>query len=111
MTDEAFTNEPVKPIDRNAPTVSGAGVGDSAAEARAFFGASAHAAQPPPVAVGRYRLVRLIGQGGMGAVYLAEQENPRRTVALKVIKPGVVSRTLLRRFELEAQVLGRLQHS
>jgi tetratricopeptide (TPR) repeat protein len=46
----------------------------------------------------------------MGAVYLAEQENPRRTVALKVIRPGSVSRELLRRFEHEAQVLGRLQH-
>jgi len=63
-----------------------------------------------PKQIGRYRILSLLGQGGMGAVYLAEQENPRRTVALKVIRPGCVSRELLRRFEHEAQVLGRLQH-
>ena len=60
--------------------------------------------------VGRYRIVRLIGEGGMGAVYEAEQDQPRRTVALKVIKPGLASPELLRRFEQEAQALGRLQH-
>ena len=46
----------------------------------------------------------------MGAVYEALQDNPRRTVALKVINAGAVSASLLRRFEHEAQVLGRLQH-
>ena len=46
----------------------------------------------------------------MGTVYEAEQDNPRRTVALKVIRPGRASPELLRRFEREAQVLGRLQH-
>ncbi len=46
----------------------------------------------------------------MGVVYLAEQENPRRMVALKVMRPGVLSPRLLRRFDLESQVLGRLQH-
>jgi len=60
--------------------------------------------------LGPYRLVRLIGQGGMGAVYEAEQDQPRRTVALKVLKPGFVSPELLRRFKRESQVLGRLQH-
>src|SRR5207244_4941165 len=43
-------------------------------------------------------------------VYEAEQEQPRRTVALKVIKPGLASPELLRRFEQESQALGRLQH-
>ncbi|HTG73307.1 MAG TPA: serine/threonine-protein kinase, partial [Terriglobia bacterium] len=62
------------------------------------------------VMVGRYRIVRIIGEGGMGAVYEAEQELPRRTVALKVIKPGLSSPQLLRRFEQESQALGRLQH-
>src|SRR6188768_2200751 len=62
------------------------------------------------VMVGRYRIVRMIGEGGMGAVYEAEQELPRRTVALKVIKPGLSSPQLLRRFEQESQALGRLQH-
>ena len=63
-----------------------------------------------PATIGRYRIVRLIGEGGMGAVYEAEQDQPRRTVALKVIKPGLASPELLRRFAQEAQVLGRLQH-
>lgn len=63
-----------------------------------------------PAAIGRYKILRLIGEGGMGAVYEAEQEHPRRTVALKVIKPGMASPELLRRFEQEAQALGRLQH-
>jgi len=47
----------------------------------------------------------------MGTVYEAEQENPRRLVALKVIRAGITSPELLRRFEHEAQVLGRLQHT
>jgi serine/threonine protein kinase len=63
-----------------------------------------------PAIIGRYRILRLLGEGGMGAVYEAEQEHPRRTVALKVIKPGLTSRELLRRFEQESQALGRLQH-
>jgi serine/threonine protein kinase len=46
----------------------------------------------------------------MGAVYEAEQENPRRRVALKVIKAGLASPALVRRFALEAQALARLQH-
>lgn len=58
----------------------------------------------------RYRILRLLGVGGMGAVYEAEQQQPKRTVALKVIKPGLVSRRLLRRFAHEAEILGRLQH-
>jgi serine/threonine protein kinase len=63
-----------------------------------------------PVAIGRYRIVRLLGEGGMGAVYEAEQEHPRRTVALKVIQPGLANPELLWRFEQESQALGRLQH-
>jgi eukaryotic-like serine/threonine-protein kinase len=63
-----------------------------------------------PTSVGRYRIVRMIGEGGMGAVYEAEQDQPRRTVALKVIKPGLAGPELLRRFVLESQALGRLQH-
>ncbi len=66
--------------------------------------------QDPPAAIGGYRIVRQIGAGGMGIVYEAQQERPRRTVALKVIKPGVTTPEVLRRFEHEAQILGRLQH-
>jgi WD40 repeat protein/predicted Ser/Thr protein kinase len=64
-----------------------------------------------PVRVGRYRIVRLLGEGGMGAVYEAEQDNPRRTVALKVIRAGLASDFLLERFAREAQILGRLHHA
>lgn len=63
----------------------------------------------PPV-IGRYRIVRLLGEGGMGAVYEAEQDHPRRRVALKMIRSGWASSELLRRFELECQTLGRLHH-
>jgi serine/threonine protein kinase len=62
------------------------------------------------LAFARYRIVRLIGEGGMGAVYEAEQDHPSRTVALKIIKPGLSSPKLLRRFEQESEALGRLQH-
>src|SRR5262245_18900192 len=64
----------------------------------------------PMTKIGGYTITRLIGEGGMGAVYEAEQDQPRRTVALKVIKPGLASPELLRRFAQESQALGRLQH-
>jgi Tfp pilus assembly protein PilF len=64
-----------------------------------------------PSRIGAYRILRVVGQGGMGTVYEAEQEKPRRIVALKVIKPDfVATESLRRRFEQESQVLGRLQH-
>ncbi len=63
-----------------------------------------------PPRFGRYLVRGKLGVGGMGVVYLAEQENPRRNVAVKVIRPGFVGREVLKRFELEAAVLGRLQH-
>ena len=67
-------------------------------------------APPLPAAIGPYRIQRLLGEGAMGAVYEAAQEHPRRAVALKVIKPGLAGPELLRRFQLESLVLGRLQH-
>lgn len=63
-----------------------------------------------PVLSGNYRLLRVLGEGGMGIVYQAEQAFPRRVVALKAMRPGLVSRGLLRRFQNEAQILARLQH-
>ncbi len=74
-------------------------------------GARTHATAPLPEHIGHYRIVEQIGRGGMGAVYRAEQESPRRDVALKVIRPGVLSSRSLRRFEVEVEVLGRLQHA
>src|SRR5579872_7509647 len=55
-----------------------------------------------PATIGRYRIIRLLGEGGMGTVYEAEQDQPRRLVALKVIKPGLAAGERLWRFEHEA---------
>jgi len=63
-----------------------------------------------PKRIGQYRIIDILGSGGMGVVYRAEQDNPRRTVALKVIRPGVESPETLKRFEYEGQILGSLQH-
>jgi len=65
---------------------------------------------PHPDRIGQYRILGLLGRGGMGAVFEAEQENPRRTVALKIVTGAVLSDQMRRRFELEAQVLGHLSH-
>jgi serine/threonine protein kinase/WD40 repeat protein len=66
--------------------------------------------QAMPVLTGQYRILRVIGEGGMGIVYEAEQSFPKRRVALKSIRPGMFSRRMLRRFQNEAHILGRLQH-
>jgi len=63
-----------------------------------------------PKRVGPYRVIRLLGEGGMGTVYEAEQETPRRRVAVKVIRSAGMSPSLRRRFEHEIHLLGRLQH-
>ncbi|MBU0640691.1 MAG: serine/threonine-protein kinase [Planctomycetes bacterium] len=60
--------------------------------------------------IGAYRIVRTIAVGGMGTVYEAIQDHPQRTVALKVIRAGVASPSALRRFQHEAELLGRLSH-
>src|SRR6516162_2824937 len=54
--------------------------------------------------IGRYRLLEQIGEGGCGAVFMAEQEEPvRRRVALKIIKPGMDTKSVIARFEAERQ--------
>ncbi|MCG8409225.1 MAG: tetratricopeptide repeat protein [Phycisphaerales bacterium] len=63
-----------------------------------------------PGNIGNYRVIRRLGAGGMGIVYLAEQSNPRRRVALKVIRAGIASTHGRTRFAREAEVLGRLKH-
>ncbi len=61
--------------------------------------------------IGRYRLLQPIGEGGCGVVYLAEQEEPvRRRVALKVIKMGMDTRSVIARFEAERQALAMMDH-
>ncbi len=60
--------------------------------------------------IGRYRIDRVIASGGMGTVYVATQDEPQREVALKVMKRGIASRSALRRFGHESQILARLHH-
>ncbi len=61
--------------------------------------------------VGPYQLLEQIGEGGMGTVWMAEQQEPvRRKVALKIIKPGMDSRLVVARFEAERQALALMDH-
>lgn len=62
------------------------------------------------VDLGGVKIVRLIGEGGMGRVYEAQQARPSRKVAVKVIRQGITSEKTMRRFEREAEFLGKLQH-
>ncbi|MEJ7640378.1 MAG: serine/threonine-protein kinase [Singulisphaera sp.] len=80
-------------------------------------GAASTTIDEPPIAerpgalVGPYRLMEQIGEGGMGLVFVAEQQQPvRRKVALKVIKPGMDSRDVIARFEAERQALALMDH-
>ena len=68
------------------------------------------APEPIPEQIGRFRVIERLGRGGMGVVYRAEQDQPRREVALKMMHAGLVSPELRRRFEFETSVLARLQH-
>src|SRR6266516_5032593 len=61
--------------------------------------------------IGHYKLLQKIGEGGCGVVYMAEQEEPiRRRVALKVIKLGMDTRSVIARFEAERQALALMDH-
>ena len=64
----------------------------------------------PPVLGGRYHILSALGRGGMGVVYLAEDTQLQRKVAVKVIDPGVASAELEARLEREARLLGKLGH-
>jgi len=64
---------------------------------------------PVPSRVGRYTILEVIGRGGMGTVYKARQSQPDRDVALKLIRPELMSEAMVQRFRYEGEVLGRLQ--
>src|SRR5579875_2205772 len=65
----------------------------------------------PGTMIGPYKLMEQIGEGGMGLVFVAEQQHPvRRKVALKVIKPGMDTRQVVARFEAERQALALMDH-
>ena len=67
--------------------------------------------EPIGTRIGRYKLCEKIGEGGWGIVYMAEQEEPvRRRVALKIIKLGMETKTVIARFEAERQALAMMDH-
>src|SRR5262245_36805991 len=67
--------------------------------------------EKPGTIIGPYKLLQQIGEGGMGVVFMAEQTEPiQRTVALKIIKPGMDSRQVIARFEAERQALAMMDH-
>ena len=68
-------------------------------------------AEGPGTVIGPYKLLQQIGEGGMGVVFMAEQTEPvQRTVALKIIKPGMDTRQVIARFEAERQALAMMDH-
>jgi serine/threonine protein kinase len=67
--------------------------------------------EQPGAQIGSYKLLQQIGEGGMGYVFMAEQSHPvQRTVALKIIKPGMDTRQVIARFEAERQALAMMDH-
>ncbi len=72
---------------------------------------AAPVSEGPGTRIGPYKLMELIGEGGMGLVFVAEQQEPvRRKVALKIIKPGMDTREVIARFEAERQALALMDH-
>ncbi|MDX2148124.1 MAG: serine/threonine-protein kinase [Planctomycetota bacterium] len=103
--------------DRRSP-VQDSSFGLAPGTRRPWAGTDAPAARLPAASdgersrrLGRYTLQRVLGTGGMGVVYEATQDNPRRAVAIKLIRRGNASAELLRRFELESAALARLSHA
>ncbi len=87
------------------------GVGATGAFAPAPEGRPAVPAEAAGTAIGPYKLIQAIGEGGMGTVWMAQQTAPvKRLVALKVIKPGMDSKQVLARFEAERQALALMDH-
>ncbi len=92
---------PSLPTDGAAPTADATTARDSGASP----------ARVLPDQIGPYKVLDFLGEGGMGAVYLAEQEQPiRRKVALKVIKLGMDTKEVIARFESERQALAMMNH-
>jgi eukaryotic-like serine/threonine-protein kinase len=95
----SYYEAPQRLLDHDAPT-TGAGVG-----------ATGTVAECPGTLIGPYKLLQQVGEGGMGTVFMAEQQHPvQRKVALKVIKPGMDSRQVVARFEAERQALALMDH-
>ena len=100
------------PVPRAAPPVEHEATEALGPEpARADGVAGRPIAEGPGTRIGPYKLLQKIGEGGMGVVYLAEQEHPvRRKLALKIIKPGMDTEQVVARFEAERQALALMDH-
>ena len=84
---------------------------DPALDVATALGSATPVSEGPGSCIGRYKLLQEIGHGGMGVVYMAEQQEPvRRRVALKVIKLGMDTRQVVARFEAERQALALMDH-
>jgi tetratricopeptide (TPR) repeat protein len=101
---DSFLERPAAPVGGTVDQAPGAPVDAGAAEGAAAEG-------PGAVLGGRYKLVEEIGEGGMGTVWMAQQQEPvKRLVALKLIKAGMDSNQVLARFEAERQALAVMDH-
>ena len=89
-------------------------VADSASKAGSGAGADADPTDLPPNAprdIGPFQVLRLLGEGGMGSVYLCHQDEPvKRQVAVKLIKLGMDSERIVRHFSKEREALERMEH-
>ena len=86
----------------------GGGRGDAAAT---LVSPGGGALEGPGSTIGQYKLLQLIGEGGFGQVFMAQQSHPvQRKLALKVVKPGMDSKQVLGRFETERRALGMMDH-
>ncbi|MBL9171074.1 MAG: protein kinase [Verrucomicrobiales bacterium] len=91
-----FMESPLRPGELNPLDVKGVQAGPE---------------EVPGTRIGHYKLLQKIGEGGCGVVYLAEQEQPvRRRVAVKVLKPGMDTKSVIARFEAERQALALMDH-
>jgi eukaryotic-like serine/threonine-protein kinase len=93
---------------RSASTVDGLPPAANQASARSSIGGFTRS---HPDRIGPYKILDFLGEGGMGSVYLAEQEQPiRRKIALKVVKLGMDTKEVIARFESERQALAMMNH-
>lgn len=98
---------PDTPLDGSPPDLEHLAAGDGPEPS-----AGSHSQAPPAVDVSPYRLLEVIGRGGMGVVYTATRMDggPDRTVALKLIHAGLDTEEILRRFSDEQRILASLEH-
>ena len=105
-----MSSEQPGPSDRDGPGAEGP-ISPAGGETQFATRTIEPAEAPPGTVIDSYHLLQLIGQGGMGEVWLAEQKQPvRRRVALKLIKVGMDTREVVARFESERQALALMNH-